>query len=71
MRMMASTKPMMPLAVKSNEALPEQLASAKAESDTVPQALQWVKQQAPGTSGEMRAGEYKIIYAFGGSGRMV
>ncbi len=61
--MMTSSKPMMPLAVKSNESLPSQLASAKAEGDAVAKALDWLKQQTPATSGELRAGEYKIVYA--------
>ena len=65
MHMQQTTQPMLPITAKSNEATKEQLADARAEGDSVNKCMNWVLRQPGNVSGQMRAGEYKIVYAFG------
>lgn len=59
-----TTHPARPLTVKSNEATMKQLAYAKAEGDSVTNAINWILKQAS-NSGRLNAGEYTISYALG------
>lgn len=58
-----TTKPLMPVMARSNEATNEQLDYARAEGDSVDKCIGWILKTA-GCSGKIAAGEYKITYAF-------
>lgn len=63
MHMHETTKPQLPVTAKSNEATKAQLADARAEGDSVNKCIDWILKQPGNVSGQMRAGEYKIVYA--------
>lgn len=58
-----TTEMQMPVTAKSNEATKEQLKDAKAEGDSINRCMEWLIAQLPNSSGQVRAGEYKIVYA--------
>src|ERR1700694_5926975 len=63
MHMQETTKPSMPITAKSNESKKEQLADARAEGDSVQLCMDWIMKQPGVIAGQLRAGEYQVVYA--------
>ncbi len=63
MHMQETTDPKLPVTAKSNEATKEQLADARAEGDSVQKCMDWIVKQSGAMAGQLRAGEYQIVYA--------